>query len=67
VTGNGHIRAYPASVPSAPPTSVLNFAAGLTRANNAIVALSAAGELAVYNGMSAGTTHLVVDVVGYFE
>jgi uncharacterized repeat protein (TIGR01451 family) len=66
-TGNGYLRAYAASLPSAPPTSVLNFAAGATRANDAIVALSPAGELAVYNGMSAGTAHLVVDVVGYFE
>jgi hypothetical protein len=46
---------------------VLNFAAGVTRSNNAIVALSAAGEIAVYNGMASGTTHLVVDVMGYFE
>jgi Domain of unknown function DUF11 len=66
-TGGGHIRAYAASVPSAPSATVLNFVAGLTRANNAIVALSPAGSFAVYNGMSAGTTHLVVDVVGYFE
>jgi subtilisin family serine protease len=66
-TGSGYLRAYAASLPSPPPTSALNFAAGATRANNAVVALSPAGELAVYNGMSAGTAQLVVDVVGYFE
>ncbi len=66
-TGNGHLRAYAASLPTVPPTSVLNFAAGATRANDAIVALSPAGEVAVYNRMAFGTTHLVVDVVGYFE
>jgi subtilisin family serine protease len=66
-TANGHIRVYAASPPSPPETSVLNFVTGATRANNALVALSPAGELAVYNGMTTGTTHLVVDVVGYFE
>jgi hypothetical protein len=66
-TGSGFLRAYAAFPESAPPTSVLNFNAGATRANNAIVALSAAGQVAMFNGMSAGTTHVVVDVVGYFE
>jgi hypothetical protein len=66
-TGNGHLRAYAAFPASIPTTSVLNFVAGVTRANNAVVALSALGEIAVFNGMAAGTTHLVVDVMGYFE
>jgi uncharacterized repeat protein (TIGR01451 family) len=65
-TGDGYVKAYAASTPT-PPTSVVNFAAGRTRANDAIVALSIAGEMAVYNGMATGTTHLVVDAVGYFE
>ncbi len=66
-TGGGSLRAYAAFPASLPTTSVLNFTAGVTRANNAIVALSAAGQIAVFNGMASGTTHLVLDVVGYFE
>ncbi len=66
-TGSGFLRAYAAFPESVPDTSVLTFAAGATRANNAIVALSAAGQVALFNGMSSGATHVVVDVVGYFE
>jgi subtilisin family serine protease len=66
-TGNGHLRAYAAFAASLPRTSVLNFVAGVTRANNAVVALSPLGGIAVFNAMPAGKTHLVVDVVGYFE
>ena len=66
-TGSGFLRAYAAFPESVLATSVLNFNAGATRANNAIVALSAAGQMAVYNGMAVGTTDVVVDVVGYFE
>jgi hypothetical protein len=51
-----------------PGTSSLNFIAGATRANNAIVLLAtdASLTLAVRNG-SAGTVHFVLDVTGYFE
>jgi uncharacterized repeat protein (TIGR01451 family) len=66
-TGIGHLRAYPATLSPPAMTSVLNFTAGLTRANNAVVELSPAGEIAVFNGMASGTTHLVLDVTGYFE
>jgi len=66
-TASGHLRAYPAFPPSLPRTSVLNFVAGVTRANNAVVSLSTLGEIAVFNSMATGTAHLVVDVVGYFE
>ena len=49
-------------------TSTLNFTPGLTRANNALVVLASdgSGTVAVTNG-SAGTTHVLLDVTGYFE
>jgi hypothetical protein len=49
-------------------TSVLNFAAGDTRANNAILYLSTdgLGTIAIQN-LSSGTTHVALDVVGYFD
>ena len=62
----GHLRLYPAGT-ALPLTSSLNYAAGETRANNAIVRLSAAGELAVYCGQPTGSAHVILDVNGYFE
>jgi hypothetical protein len=61
----GHLALYPANHP-APGTSVINFTAGATRANNAILALDAAGAVKVRSGAN-GTVHLVIDVNGYFE
>jgi uncharacterized repeat protein (TIGR01451 family) len=65
-TGNGHLRVYAAGTPT-PGTSTLNFSAGATRANNAIVGLGAGGQIAVFTGMASGTVHLILDVAGYFE
>jgi uncharacterized repeat protein (TIGR01451 family) len=66
-TRPGALDVYaPATGPIA-ATSVLHFAAGETRANNAVVSLDDAGQLAVFNGMRSGTVHLVMDVAGYFE
>jgi hypothetical protein len=49
-------------------TTVISFAAGQTRANNGILGLATdgSGTIAVGN-VSAGTVHLIVDVVGYFR
>jgi hypothetical protein len=59
----GHVLLYPAGV-SPPLVSTINFRAGQTRANNAIVPLGAGGTLAV---LSAAPTHFIIDVNGYFE
>ena len=68
-TGNGNVALFPGDV-LAPPVSSINFVPGLTRANNAIVALArnGAGTIvarAVVN--PSGTVHLILDVNGYFE
>lgn len=66
-TGNGNIALWPADLPQ-PPTSAINFAAGITRANNAILALAADGDIAAQAFViGSGTVHLILDVVGYFE
>jgi hypothetical protein len=65
-TGAGHLRLFPAGG-AEPLASTLNYSAGLTRANNAIVGLGGAGELSVRVGQASGTTHVIVDVNGYFE
>jgi uncharacterized repeat protein (TIGR01451 family) len=66
-TGPGSVNLYAAFPATVPGTSVVNFSAGLTRANNAVVGLNDAGQMAVINRMASGTAHFVLDVVGYFE
>ncbi len=61
----GHLTFYPGDASPA-LTSTINFPAGVVRANNAILPLSAAGELGVSNG-AAGAVELVIDVNGYFQ
>ena len=65
-TAAGHLTLYPGGTPP-PIVSALNYGAGQTRGNNAIVALGADGSLAVTCGQSSGTTHMILDVNGYFE
>jgi hypothetical protein len=62
----GHLRVFPAGSP-APLASTINFQAEMTRANNAILGLGAAGQVSVQTDMAAGSVHLVLDVVGWFE
>ncbi|MES1244187.1 MAG: hypothetical protein ABUT39_21460 [Acidobacteriota bacterium] len=68
-TGSGNLKVYPADV-DPPAASAINFQAGLTRANNAMLPLAYDGSgtlgfLAAVSG--GGTVHVVVDVVGYFQ
>ncbi len=63
----GNLRLFPGDGTS-PNASALNFAAGQTRANNAIVMLasSGSGTFAVRNSATA-SVDVVIDVNGYFE
>jgi cytochrome b561 len=65
-TAAGHITIYPSGI-AVPLVSTLNYSAGQTRANNAIVQLGAGGAIAVTCGQAAGTAHFIIDVVGYFR
>jgi hypothetical protein len=65
-TAQGNLRLYPAQTPL-PTVSSINYAAGQTRANNAIVPLNGLGELAVHCSQAAGTVHLILDVDGFFQ
>jgi hypothetical protein len=47
-----------------PAASNLNFVAGQTVPNLAIVGIGADGNVTAYN--AAGQTHVIFDVVGYF-
>jgi len=65
-TAAGNLRLYPAGAPLTTVSSI-NYSAGQTRANNAIIPLSEAGELAVWCAQVSGTAHFILDVNGYFE
>lgn len=62
-TSNGYLTVYPAGG-AIPPTSSLNFTPEEVVPNLVVVGLSDAGEIALLN--SSGTTHVVVDVVGWY-
>ena len=64
-TAPGFVVLFPGG--PVPGVSNVNFRAGQTRANNAIVPLSAGGTLSVTDGQSSGTTHFILDVNGYFQ
>jgi Tol biopolymer transport system component len=68
-TGAGHVVLHPGDL-AAPLTSTINFTAGATRANNAILALAfdGTGTLAATPVVAGGgTVHLILDVSGWFE
>jgi FG-GAP-like repeat len=64
--GPGDLRLFPSGL-TPPATSTINWRAGQTRANNAVVFFGANGSLGIRCDMPAGATHVIVDVVGYFE
>jgi hypothetical protein len=65
-TAAGDLRIHPGGTPL-PPASAINYRAGQTRANNAVLPLSRFGELAVYTSQASGTVHVIIDVNGYFQ
>ncbi len=61
-SSNGYLTVYPSS--PRPTASDLNWAQGETVPNLVVVQVSAQGTIEVYN--SAGSTDLIVDVVGWY-
>lgn len=59
---SGYLTVYPCDT-QLPDASNVNFVAGQTRPNAAIVGTGASGEICVF---ASTTTHILVDVVGYF-
>jgi hypothetical protein len=62
----GNLNVFPATAAFPPQTAIVNYSAGATRGNNAIIPLSASGQVAV-RCSPTGSTHVVIDVNGYFE
>lgn len=61
----GYITAYYDGDATRPGVSNVNFSAGQTVANYAIVSVGSDGKIDLYNG-SGGTVDLIADVSGYF-
>jgi hypothetical protein len=68
-TMGGYLTLFPGG-DGQPPTSTINFSAGRTRANNAVLPLSfdGRGNLTISVGMApAGQVDVILDVSGYFQ
>jgi uncharacterized repeat protein (TIGR01451 family) len=65
-TATGNLKLYPYGMP-VPVVSTLNYAAGQTRGNNAVISLDEFGGLAIRVSQPSGTVHVILDVFGYFE
>jgi hypothetical protein len=66
-TGNGNFRFGPGGE-AIPPASTVNFQAGIVRANNAVLMISADGVLNVSPFVAGGgTVDLLLDVNGWYE
>ena len=66
-TKGGFVSVTPSPIVN-PTTSTLNFPRGDTRANNFVVKVATNGTDSVtYRATSGATTHLVIDVTGYYH
>jgi len=64
-TTAGNLALFPTG--SAPSTSTLNYTAGQTRGNNAVVSLSSTAALSIRCNQAGGSAHVILDVNGYFQ
>ena len=62
----GHVQIGPVGGPM-PPSSVMNFTGGQTRANNATLPLGANGDVKALGALVSGSVHFILDVTGYYQ
>jgi len=62
----GDLRAFAAGS-TLPLVSTMNWSAGQTRANNAVVTLGPAGEMTIHVDQGSGTVDFIADISGWFE
>jgi CSLREA domain-containing protein len=65
-TNLGDLRVFAAGS-TLPLVSTVNWRAGQTRANNAVVTLGPNGDIVVHVDQTTGTVDFIADVSGYFE
>ena len=63
-TGTGYLTVWPTGE-AQPTASTHNFTPNLTVANLVLAKVGAGGQVSIYN--SAGNTHVIADVIGYFS
>ena len=64
-SAGGDLRMF--AGPTLPPTSIINYRGGQTRANNAIVRLGPGASVTVHADQASGTAQFILDVNGYFK
>jgi hypothetical protein len=65
-TASGSLTVFTAGTPN-PMTATIDYSAGQTRANNAIVVPNPPGNITVNCNQGSGTVHFIMDVNGYFQ
>lgn len=63
-TNEGYVTAYPTGL-AVPGSSTIDFFAGQTVANLAVVAVGRGGEISIYNAL--GWTQVIVDIEGWYD
>jgi hypothetical protein len=63
--GNGFLRVYPGDV-ATPNATLVNFSKGQSTTNTGTVALSSGGSVDLKVRNYGSTTHVVMDVQGYY-
>jgi hypothetical protein len=63
-TASSYLTVYPDGTPR-PVASDLNYVPGLTVPNLVVVKLGPDGHVGVYN--ATGTTHVIIDVLGWYN
>ncbi len=65
-TGQGDLRTVPGGG-TLPLVSTMNWRAGQTRANNAIITLGSSGDVTAPVDQASGSVQFIIDVNGYFR
>ena len=65
-SSGGSLTLFAAGIAN-PGTETIDYSAGQTRANNAVVSPNGAGTITVHCIQSSGTVEFILDVNGYFE
>ncbi|CAN5268526.1 hypothetical protein BH18ACT10_BH18ACT10_14040 [soil metagenome] len=66
-THTGELRSYPADIVTPPLFTSVAYDAGKTRAAASHIGLGPMGSLGILVSQAAGTSHVLLDIQGYFE
>jgi hypothetical protein len=66
-TTSGDLRIFAAGEGAVPQASSINYETGQVRANNVLVQLGSTGAITILSDQPTGSTHVLLDVSGYFR